>query len=119
MAWDFEDFVLNDLPPGIYTISVTIEIKSGYVYDWVMANVPDKAAMILGPYTTEKKFWVTVLADLNEDCVVDIFDIVIVGSRFGAALGEPLYAPQADVNHDFIIDIFDIVQVALVFGWPG
>jgi hypothetical protein len=117
--WYFEEFDLSDLPPGIYTIRVTIVIKSGEVFTWVMANVPDSAAMILGPYTTAKKFWVTVLADLNEDCVVDIFDIVIVGSRFGALFGETLYSPQADVNHDFIIDIFDIVQVALVFGWPG
>jgi hypothetical protein len=119
-AWHIEEFDLTNLPPGIYTITVTIEIKSGDVFDWVHANLdPALWGMILGPYITVKKFWVTVLADLNEDCVVDIFDIVIVGSRFGAAFGEPLYSPQADVNHDFIIDIFDIVQVALVFGWPG
>ena len=123
-AWDIGEFDLTDLPPGIYTITATIEIKSGDVYDWVTANLdPALWPMILGPYTTEKNFWVTVLADLNEDRVVDIFDIVIVGSRFGAELDsfyyDYLYSPQADINHDFIIDIFDIVQVALVFGWPG
>jgi len=123
-AWDIGEFDLTDLPPGIYTINVTIEILSGEVYEWVHANLdPALWPMILGPKTTEKKFWVTVVADLNEDCVVDIFDIVIVGSRFGAELDsfyyDYLYSPQADINHDFIIDIFDIVQVALVFGWPG
>ena len=118
--WDIEEFDLLDLPPGIYTIAVTVEIENSDVYKWVRANLdPALWLRILGPYTTEKKFWVTVQADINEDCVVDIFDVVIVGSRFGAKLGDPHYSPRADVNRDFIVDIFDIVQIALIFGWPG
>jgi len=117
---DKEIFNLYNLAPGTYTLRVIVEVTSGPLYNWVRANLnPSLWQMILGPRTVEKKFWVTVGADLNDDCFVDIFDIVIVGSRFGAAFGEPLYHPQADPNHDFIVDIFDIVQIALVFGWPG
>jgi len=117
---DKEYFDLTGLAPGIYTLRVIVEVTSGDLFLWVHDHLdPSLWQMILGPRTVEKKFWVTVGADLNDDCFVDIFDIVIVGSRFGAAFGEPLYHPQADPNHDFIVDIFDIVQIALVFGWPG
>jgi hypothetical protein len=117
---DKEIFNLYNLAPGTYTLRVIVEVTSGDLFLWVHDHLdPSLWQMILGPRTVEKKFWVTVGADLNDDCFVDIFDIVIVGSRFGAAFGEPLYHPQADPNHDFIVDIFDIVQIALVFGWPG
>jgi hypothetical protein len=97
---------------------VTVTVSGGAIYDWVTANLESSLwPMILGPRTIEKKFWVTVLGDLNEDCVVDIFDIAIVCSHFGAYYGEPLYISQADVNRDLRIDIFDIVQVAIVFGF--
>jgi len=115
---DNEIFTVGNLSIGIYTIRVTIAVASGDLYDWVHANLdPSLWGMILGPRTIEKKFWVTVLADINEDWVVDIFDMVIVSSHFGAYYSEPLYSSRADVNHDFMIDIFDIVLVAIVFGW--
>ena len=110
--------ILYNLDRGIYTMRVTVTVSGGAIYDWVTANLESSLwPMILGPRTIEKKFWVTVLGDLNEDCVVDIFDIAIVCSHFGAYYGEPLYISQADVNRDLRIDIFDIVQVAIVFGF--
>jgi hypothetical protein len=59
----------------------------------------------------------TIAGDLNGDCVVDIFDLVIVGSSFGLSPGDPGYNPRADANHSGgAIDIFDLVMVGSHFG---
>jgi ABC-type transport system substrate-binding protein len=122
----WEEFTLNNLGLGVYKIHVTIKITSGPLYDWVQTQPlsPTIKSMILGPRTIEKKFWITIPADLNFDATVDIFDIVTVGAQFGGAYNDPdpalrlLYSPLADVNQDYIVDIFDIVTIATAFGWP-
>jgi len=57
-----------------------------------------------------------LLGDINEDEVVDIFDIVIVAVAFSAELGDPNWNQKADVVVDGIIDIFDIVTVGVDYG---
>ncbi|KYK25975.1 hypothetical protein AYK26_01705 [Euryarchaeota archaeon SM23-78] len=51
-------------------------------------------------------------ADLNEDGVVDIVDLIIVATNFGLKSG---YDARADTDNNNIIDIFDIVFVASRF----
>jgi hypothetical protein len=111
---------VNGLGIGIYTIRVTVEVTSGVLYEWVHANLPPALwEMILGPRVVEKKFWVTISADLNYDCTVDFFDVITVGSCFPSELGDPMYDPRADINHDFTIDAFDLFLVTKYFGWPN
>jgi len=59
---------------------------------------------------------VTISGDLNGDCVVDIFDLVIVGGNFGKDRDDPGVDPRADGNGDGKIDIFDLVLVGSHFG---
>lgn len=59
---------------------------------------------------------VTVPGDLNGDCDVDIFDLVIVGSNFGEDPNDPDIDSRADANGDGAIDIFDLVLVGSHFG---
>ena len=49
--------------------------------------------------------------DINEDGVVNIQDLVLVGSNFGQT-GEN----EADVNGDGVVDIVDLVKVARALG---
>ena len=51
--------------------------------------------------------------DLNEDGLIDIFDIVQVAVAFGSEPHGPYWDNRADINYDGYINIFDIVLIAL------
>ena len=51
--------------------------------------------------------------DINNDGVVDIRDLLLVSSSFGA---ETLEYPKVDVNQDGSVDIVDLLLVAAHFG---
>ncbi|MBU1111074.1 hypothetical protein KKB83_05675 [Patescibacteria group bacterium] len=56
----------------------------------------------------------SIEGDLNNDGVVDIFDLVIIGSCFGQeAIGD---CARADANGNGVVDIFDLVTVGSNFG---
>ena len=76
---------------------------AGLGYD---AGIPE--AMSLG---TPGYLHVMLTGDLNGDGTVNIFDLVIVASKFGET-GET----AADLNGDGSVDIFDLVMVASAFS---
>lgn len=83
---------------------------------WAPPNADDVWIWVanLGPVTTPGDL---ISGDLNEDCAVDIFDLVIIGSSFGLSPGDPGYDPRADANASGgAIDIFDLVVVGSHFG---
>lgn len=49
--------------------------------------------------------------DINDDGVVDIFDLVMVANQF-----ETPRSLKADLNRDGEVNVFDLVLVALDFG---
>ncbi len=61
-------------------------------------------------------FTVRLGGDVNGDCTVNIFDIVLVAQVFGKTSGVAGFNPYADLNNDGVINIFDIVLVAENFG---
>jgi hypothetical protein len=62
-------------------------------------------------------YWRTSLAgDINEDGIVSIVDLSLVGYAFGSFEGEPNYNPDADLNRDGIVDIGDITIVCIYYG---
>ena len=62
---------------------------------------------------------VHIPGDINGDGVVNIIDLVAVGSHFGARRGDPNYLPAADLNNDGVIDIIDLSIVGSTFGRTG
>ena len=52
-----------------------------------------------------------IVGDVNQDGVVNIFDLVLVAGRFGES-GQN----SADINGDGVVNIFDLVLVAGAFG---
>ena len=53
--------------------------------------------------------------DLNRDGIVDITDLLILGSNFGKRASE-LNDPSLDINGDGIVDIIDLVIVSIHYG---
>jgi len=58
----------------------------------------------------------TLYGDLNNDGVVDIYDIVTIAEAFGSVPGDPNWNSIADLVQDEVIDIFDVVLLAKNFG---
>jgi len=54
--------------------------------------------------------------DFNEDLVVDIFDLVIVGANFGLTSADPGFDDRADSNDDGKVDIADLAGFSILFG---
>jgi hypothetical protein len=53
--------------------------------------------------------------DVNGDCVVDLLDLALVASSYGAR--QPFPHAQADLNGDGAINLLDLVAVASCYGW--
>jgi hypothetical protein len=47
--------------------------------------------------------------DANEDDIINILDLSLIGSSYGSNPGDPSWNPQADINNDGTINIQDIV----------
>jgi len=54
--------------------------------------------------------------DLNDDCFVDILDLIIVSRAFGSTSSSPNWNSVADLNQDGKIDVLDLRIVGENFG---
>jgi hypothetical protein len=62
--------------------------------------------------------------DANEDDMINILDLALIGGRFGLSEGDPGWDPRADINNDLTVNILDVVLAATNFNksspvpWP-
>ena len=56
------------------------------------------------------------LSDLNNDGIINIFDVVTVAVAYGSTPGDEKWNPNADLVQDGTINIFDVVIVAGNYG---
>jgi parallel beta-helix repeat protein len=54
--------------------------------------------------------------DINNDGIVDIFDLVRIALAYGSVPGLPIWSPYVDLVQDGIIDIFDLVIIGIHYG---
>ena len=57
-----------------------------------------------------------LVGDLNNDGIVDIFDVVTLSIAFGSVPDDSNWNMAADLNNDNVVDIFDVVLLAKNFG---
>jgi hypothetical protein len=96
---DNGSFWLEGVSPGMYGVGATM---AGYLYASTsdVLVVADRAT-ILPPVTLFG-------GDANGDCIVDLFDLVVVAINYNSA---PPTDPRADLNANDEVDIFDLVLV--------
>ena len=83
---------------------------------WEEYNIIDKNFPSMG-HIEGSVFDNTLIADVNDDALVDIVDIVIIALAFGSQPGDDNWDPRADIAEAYdLIDIVDIVKCAIDFG---
>lgn len=69
------------------------------------------------PYGNWDIWYQTSLAgDLNDDGVIDINDLSMVGDAYGSTSGNPDWNTTTDTNEDGIIDVYDLAIVGRNYG---
>lgn len=89
-------------------ISETIELYEKLEYLEAYNRIVDAKAL---ETSLENLIWI-YLSDLNNDGIVDIFDIVKVAIAYGTKPGDNNWNPDADLIQDNEIDIYDVVKAA-------
>jgi hypothetical protein len=54
----------------------------------------------------------TLPGDINGDCIVDIYDAILLAGAFGSGRSEKKYNADADLNGDGFVDIYDAIILA-------
>jgi len=100
-------YTIYDVPAGMQTVIAKI---SRYLY-------AQKSDVVVTAGLT------TVLPDVNlhggdanDDNVVDIFDLVILGLSYNTTPGDPDWDPRADINNDGAVNLWDLVLVGTNFN---
>ncbi len=83
---------------GTHTIDITVSDGTNQVTDQHIITINDVHPR-----------W-----DVNEDSIVNILDITIIGQKFGTSVEKP--HPRYDVNQDGIINVQDLTVTAYYFG---
>jgi hypothetical protein len=97
-------FTVNGIAPGDYTLSAVID-------SYLRADRPN---VTISAGNTTSVPAVTLLAgDIDNNCQIDIFDLVALGSAYGTS---PPDEPAADFNQDNQLNIFDLVLLAGNYG---
>ena len=88
-----------DVPPGSY--DVTVDMARYLDAEKLNVSVIGGVATNLQPVTC-------LGGDTNDDCVINILDLSLVGGHFGLSCGDPLWDAKADINNDCTVNILDL-----------
>jgi len=106
------EFTIINVLPGIYMVSASMD---GYL------TAQRTGVEVVADETTTLPHVVLIGGDANNDEVINLFDLVIVGAAYGTT---PPSDPRADINGDGTVNIFDLVLVGGNYdmtgptGWP-
>ncbi|MCC7262525.1 MAG: T9SS type A sorting domain-containing protein [Candidatus Latescibacteria bacterium] len=122
----FGTFVLYEVPPGIY--EMTVKAK-GYVtgrsdtlrlFNGTTANIiPTYGSDALGALSPATQLPALRAGDATGDNQIDIADANLIFSRWNLTPSSASYVKSADFNRDLVINTLDLVMVTTNFGNDG
>jgi len=96
------------------------------LYSGVYQNEPGSDGIGDTPYVIDENnvdnypliypYGYTPTPDINQDGIVDIYDLILIASAYGSRPGSPGWNPYADLNQDGVIDIYDLIIIASHYG---
>jgi hypothetical protein len=101
------DFTVVNVLPGPHVVSASM---AGYL------SAQRSDVMVVADETTTLPHVVLIGGDANNDEVVNLFDLVIVGAAYDTT---PPSDPRADINGDGTVNIFDLVLVGGNYDMTG
>jgi peptide/nickel transport system substrate-binding protein len=108
---EFDWYESSGITPGNWTISLYVSATAAGGNDVEDTNPANNLANDVNMVRTR-----TWNVDMDGTGKIDILDIFVAASSFGAVPGQTRYDPRADINGDGLIDIRDIFQIARAFG---
>ena len=113
-----QSITLGSGKTGVVSFNWTTSIlaKGNYVLVAQASQVPGETNTVNNVFNGGLMFAVRYRADVNNDCLVDVSDLAIVGAAFGKTKGQPNYNMAADINNDGIVDVSDLAIVGGAFG---
>ncbi len=121
-------FYVNTTFIGTSTVSISPGSTVTVAFTWDStgykpSRYPTRATIDQVPYeifiqnnSANSTLLLVPRGDVNRDGTVNIVDLSIIASHFGATQATPGYVPDADLNHDGVINIVDLTICAADFG---
>jgi len=108
---EFDWYEESGMTPGNWTISLYVSPVASGGNDVEDTNPANNLANDVNIVRT--RAW---NVDMDGTGTINILDIFVAASSFGAIPGQTRYDERADINGDGLIDIRDIFQIARAFG---
>lgn len=102
----FTETIVSTNSLGEYTLELTNQLECG---EEIRIVSYDNSGNIVGSITETVE---EINSDINNDGVIDIFDISEVALSYNIDFDSDLYYDINDINGDNIIDLFDIILIA-------
>jgi len=104
-------YLLINLPAGEVTITIH---RQSYLRTW-------KVVAILSGQTTILPDVTLLAGDINQDGVIELADLNLIGQAWNATSSSSNWNPAADITNNGIINILDMVAVSFNWDWvaPG
>jgi hypothetical protein len=98
-------FSIQNIPAGTWS---AVASRQGYL------SALKPVVVVLGGHDVLLPDATLRSGDVNADCAVNIFDLVIVSVSYNPA--GPVSDPRADINGDGVVNLFDLVSVTINYG---
>jgi len=95
---------------------------TSYLYNIIEVRLDTVALTVSGELTDGTPFEgidtvrTRLAGDVNEDYVVDVIDLSMMGRSYGARIDEDRYEAEIDFNGDGIIDMREIIVISINYG---
>jgi hypothetical protein len=102
------DFLLTGVPRAQYSLAV----KGAKWLQRVVAvdvSVSDASGVVVE----------LLPGDLNDDNLIDLFDLILLFEAYGATPNEPHWNARADLNGDRSVTLFDLILFFQYYGLSG